>query len=336
MTPPPRRDLPTYAVISPVRDEAEHLPRTAQSIVAQAHPPVRWVIVDDGSTDDTAAVASRLAEAHDWITVLASGAEGERARGGRIVRAFNSGLETLESIPDFVVKLDGDLFLPAHYFQWVAETFSRSPRAGIVGGSTRVFDGDRWLSDATSRHNVSGVAKAYRRECLQEIGGLRASMGWDGIDEYGARARGWQVHVLDELTILHYKPRGSKQQWVKARWEEGAGAHYMRYRLDFMLVRVAYRMLREPPPVLGGLLSLGGFLHGRVTGAPTVEDRPAAELLRREQAARLRSMLRLRGPHAPTPRLSGGGPAFWATGGLRAQEPAQPPARARRRAGPGA
>ena len=45
--------------------------------------------------------------------------------------------------------------------------------------------------------------KAYRRACLDEIGGLQASMGWDGIDEYSARARGWTSHPLTELVVLH-------------------------------------------------------------------------------------------------------------------------------------
>jgi biofilm PGA synthesis N-glycosyltransferase PgaC len=299
-------------VVSPVKDEAEHFARTADSMVAQSHRPVRWVVVDDGSSDQTAAIASRYAREHDWISVIPSGRSGGRERGGKIVGAFNVGLAALGGIPDFVVKMDGDIFLPAHYFAWVAETFSRVPTAGIVGGTTRLFDGERWVPDATSRHNVSGVAKAYRRECFEEIGGLRASMGWDGIDEYGARARGWQVHVLSELTILHYKARGSAQSWYRARWEEGRGANYMDYWSPFMLVRIAYLMVRERPPVLGGLVLATSFLSARLRDAARVDDADARRLLRSEQRARLRSILSLRGPDAPLPELAGGGPSFWA------------------------
>jgi hypothetical protein len=309
-----RSALPSYAVISPVKDEAENFARTAESMLAQSHRPVRWVVVDDGSSDETAAIAAVYASEHDWITVIPSGQHGARGRGGKIVGAFNAGLAVVGPMPDFVVKMDGDLFLPAHYFAWVAETFARVPAAGIVGGATRLFDGERWVSDATSRHNLSGVAKAYRRECFEGIGGLRASMGWDGIDEYGARARGWEVHVLSELPILHYKARGSAQPWYQARWEEGRGANYMGYRPAFMLFRIAYLMLREPPPVLGGLVLAASFVHARLTRAGTVDDDDARKLLRSEQAARLRSIVSLRGADAPVPELPGGGPAFWATG----------------------
>ena len=48
--------------------------------------------------------------------------EGDRARGGRIVRAFDAGLAAVDGEGEIVVKLDGDLHLPAHYFAWVCET----------------------------------------------------------------------------------------------------------------------------------------------------------------------------------------------------------------------
>ena len=62
--------LPTYAVVTPVRDETEHFARTAESIIAQTHRPQQWVIVDDGSTDGTREIAERYAAAHDWIDVV--------------------------------------------------------------------------------------------------------------------------------------------------------------------------------------------------------------------------------------------------------------------------
>ncbi len=308
-------ELPSYAIVSPVCDEAEHFAHTADSIVAQLHRPAQWIVVDDGSRDQTRAIAERYAAVHPWITVIDSGqGAAPRARGAKIVRAFNAGLAELRRRPQIVVKMDGDIMLPSHYFQWVAETFARVPRAGVVGGQTATFDGERWTPDDVSRHNVNGAAKAYRMDCFEEIGGLRASMGWDGIDEYAARARGWDVHVLSELSILHYKPRGSRQRWVAARWEEGIGAHYMGYRRDFMLLRIAYRMLAESPPLLAGLVFGAGFLYATLTGRPVVDDDDARRALRAEQRERLHGLVRLHGRHTSLPSLPGGGPAFWNAG----------------------
>jgi len=299
-----------YAVITPVRDEARHLPRLARSLADQQLPPRRWMIVDDGSTDGTRELAQQLAARHDWIEAIDSGARHDRARGGPIVRAFNLGLERLRALPDFVVKLDGDLYLPPHYFAWVAETFARDPRAGIVGGTVLVHDRDRWTPDTVSAHNVHGAAKAYRSACLRDIGGLTPSMGWDGIDEYAARARGWHARVLSELTILHYDKRGAKQPWWKARFEEGIGAHHMGYRPDFLALRVGYRMVFEHPPLLGGLVLGAGYAWGRLRRVPQVDDPAARAALRDEQRLRMRQLAR--GRRVPRSGGPGDGPAFWA------------------------
>ena len=306
--------LPAYVIVSPVKDEVQNLARTVAAVVAQQHRPARWVIVDDGSTDGSRELAQELAAPHDWIEVVDSGRSGERARGGPIVRAFRTGLERVAGVPhDVVVKLDGDVHVGAHYFAWVTGVFAREPRAGIVGGLVFVHDGSEWVPDKVSRHSVNGVAKAYRVRALEEMGGLAESMGWDGIDEYAARARGWSSHVLTEAPVLHYKPRGSKQTWQRARWEEGVGAHYMGYRVPLLLLRVLYRMVREHPPVLGGLLLGLGFGWARITDRPQYGDRLAIAQLRREQSERIRNLARGRFARDPDP-LEQGGPAFWFAG----------------------
>jgi poly-beta-1,6-N-acetyl-D-glucosamine synthase len=302
--------LPDYAVVTPVRDEASHLPLMIESMLAQTHQPVRWVIVDDGSRDATQAIARAAAERVPWITVVESEPSGERARGAPVVRAFKRGLAELDEPYEFVSKLDADLFLPAHYFEWVALTFAREARAGIVGGRVLVHDGREWQPERVGRHTVHGAVKSYRRCCLDAIGGLHASMGWDGIDEYAAKARGWRVMPLSELHVLHYAKRGSKQAWWRARLEEGQGAHFMGYLPRFVLFRAAYRMAVEEPRVVGGLVLAAGFLKGLVMRSPRVDDPLAIEMVRQEQRQRMRRLLQ--GAPVPPDVASGGGPSFWA------------------------
>lgn len=310
-------DLPSYAVITPVKDEARHFERTAEALLAQTHRPLQWVVVDDGSTDRTFDIASGYAVKHDWITVIRSRASGRRERGAPIVRAFNQGLASLKTRSDFVVKLDGDLFFPSHYFAWVAATFNVDPRAGVVGGIVFINQGDEWVNERMNRRTVHGAIKSYRYDCLDDIGGLHESMGWDGIDEFGARARGWNVHVLSELDVLHYKTRGSAQPWLRARWEEGRGAHYMGYRASAVILRVGYRMLVEHPPIVGGIVLGLGFCWYSLIRAPQAEP-IARQQLRAEQRGIL--LRRLGRGRRPSSSLPDGGPAYWLTGA----EPALP------------
>ena len=135
----------------------------------QTHPPAQWVIVDDGSTDDTPAIAAAAARLHSWITVMPARPVGaHRTRGAPIVQAFNAGLAALHCAHAFVVKLDGDLLLPSHCFAWIAEIFERVPGSGhrpAERSSASMACGEQTMSLI---HTVSaGPLKAYRRECLR-------------------------------------------------------------------------------------------------------------------------------------------------------------------------
>ena len=144
------------------------------------------------------------------------------------------------------------------------------------------------MPERVGRHTVHGAIKAYRTQTLAEIGGLRPSMGWDGIDEYAAKARGWKVIPIDNLLVHHHRRRGSKQRWWRARIEEGRGAHYMGYRPSFVVVRAGYRMLVEKPPLLGGAALFAGWLQATAKREPIVDDPQAVAALRAEQRQRMR------------------------------------------------
>ena len=45
--------LPTYVLITPARNEAQYIELTINSVVSQTLRPIKWVIVNDGSTDNT-------------------------------------------------------------------------------------------------------------------------------------------------------------------------------------------------------------------------------------------------------------------------------------------
>ena len=107
-----------YLLISPCRDEAKYLRRTLDSVAAQSVPPALWVVVDDGSTDETPAILEEYARRLPYLRVVRRTDRGRRQVGPGVIEAFYAGLETvrLEDF-DYLCKLDMDLDLPARYFE---------------------------------------------------------------------------------------------------------------------------------------------------------------------------------------------------------------------------
>src|SRR5690242_4850604 len=105
-----------YIIISPCRNEAAYMRQTLDSVINQSIPPAKWIIVDDGSTDETSAILREYQQKHEWIEVVTRNDRGHRSVGPGVVEAFYSGYATIN--PDdygYLCKLDLDLRLPPRY-----------------------------------------------------------------------------------------------------------------------------------------------------------------------------------------------------------------------------
>jgi glycosyltransferase involved in cell wall biosynthesis len=272
-----------YAVITPARNEAENLARLAACLQRQTVLARRWVIVDNGSTDDTPELARRLAAECPWITFLQIPGERSPVRGAPVVRAFHAGLEALEEPVGVVVKLDADVSFVDDFFAQVLAAFGTDPSLGITGGVCLEQD-DRgaWVPDHVTRDHVRGATKAYRYACLKAVLPLEERMGWDGIDELKAQVRGWRTRTLPDLCFCHHRVIGTREPtWSK--WAiQGDMAHFMGYRPYYVVARSLYRALQAPSAVA----MLWGYAQAAVTRRPRCSDAAAIAQLRRQQSIR--------------------------------------------------
>src|SRR5690349_5128474 len=102
-----------YALITPCRDEAAFLQTTIDTVAAQSIPPSKWVIVDDGSTDNTPSILKRAAEQYPYIQVIRREDRGRRSVGPGVIEAFYEGLQAIDVDEfDYICKFDGDLEMP--------------------------------------------------------------------------------------------------------------------------------------------------------------------------------------------------------------------------------
>jgi poly-beta-1,6-N-acetyl-D-glucosamine synthase len=280
-----QRNHVKYVIVSPVRDEAEYIEKTIRSVIAQTIPPAEWIIVNDGSHDNTADVVNEFASKYPWIKAVHRADRGSRVPGTGVVEAFYDGYGLLQSQDwHFLVKLDGDVGLETDYFQRCFEKFDQDQRLGMCSGVMYVPDKNGLRVESCPAFHVRGPIKLYRRACWEAIGGLIKAPGWDTVDEVQANRLGWRTQSFPDMKVMHYRPTGAVQgNWCNGV-KLGRAAFISGYHPLFMLARCVKRTLRNPAAAIANGY---GFLTGYTKGLARVNDQELVRYLRSQQLRRL-------------------------------------------------
>ncbi len=275
-----------YLLISPCRDEAEFMRQTLDSVIAQSVLPAKWVIVDDGSTDDTPRILAEYADRYDWIQVVTRANRGRRAVGPGVIDAFYAGYEAVDPGDyEYLCKLDLDLRLPPRYFEILMARMAADPRIATCSGKSYVNEGGRLVFERHSDDTSLGMTKFYRVACFKAIGGFVREVMWDGIDCHRCRMSGWIACSWDEpdLRFVHLRQMGSSQQSIyTGRMRHGFGQYFMGTGFTYMLASAVGRM-NQKPYVLGSIAMLWGWLSSALQGKSRYGDAEFRRFLRRYQ-----------------------------------------------------
>ena len=282
-----------YLVVSPCRNEAEFMRQTLDSMVAQTLQPALWVIVDDGSSDETPQILAEYAEKHDWIRIIPKPDRGHRAVGPGVIEAFYAGLETVSDLNsyDVISKLDLDLALPSKYYEILIDRMVADPRIGTCSGKPYIRRGDTLVTERRSDDMSVGMTKLWRRTCFEAIGGVVREVMWDAIDCHKARQLGWKAVSWDEpdLRFEHLRPMGSSQVSIyTGKRRHGFGQYFMGTDPLYFLATAGFRAI-EPPYLLGALSMMQGFFGAMIKAERKLDD---PELRRFIQAYQRRILFR--------------------------------------------
>jgi glycosyltransferase involved in cell wall biosynthesis len=176
------------SVIVPAYNDAATVERTISSILKQTYSDLEVLVVDDGSTDETATLVSRMADLDPRIRLL------RKANGG-LVSARNYGIAHASG--EFIAPIDADdLWHPQKIAKQVAVMRDRGDHVGLVYCWSRAIDAhDRVLWDVTPcslRGNVYAAllirnflpsgAPLVRKRCVEAIGGYDATLLSRGVN----------------------------------------------------------------------------------------------------------------------------------------------------------
>jgi glycosyltransferase involved in cell wall biosynthesis len=286
--------LPTYVLVTPARNESAFIEKTLESVVRQTIPPAKWVIVNDGSTDETGDIVAKYAEKYPWIELVNLPARCERNFAAK-VHAFNAGQERVKDLDyELIGNLDSDVSLEKDHFEFLLHKLKEDARLGVAG---TVFKEEGYNSETDSSEgqlHVSGQCQLFRRQCFEEIGGYFANKagGIDWIAVTTARMKGWKTRSFREKSFFHHRHLGTAERSVfAAAFSYGEKDYYLGGHPVWELFRVGFRMVKPPYFIEGFALGLGyGWATLRRLQRPISKELMAFH--RREQMRKLGAILR--------------------------------------------
>jgi glycosyltransferase involved in cell wall biosynthesis len=281
-----------YVLITPAHNEAAFIEKTLDSVCAQTKKPERWVIVDDGSTDETAKIVEKYAEDRPWIELVRRPQRQDRSFAGK-ARAFNAGLERVRSLEfDVIGNLDADISFDPDYFEFLLGKFADLPRLGVTGTTMCEANHDALKDSFYHFRDVFGACQLFRRECFQEVGGY-TPIKWGGIDWIAvrtARLKGWETRSFPDKFFFHHRPMGETESNIwKARFDYGRKDYFLGNHPLWQVFRVGYQMLKWPY-VIGGLMLAAGYMYSLVARIERPVTPELLKLHRQEQLERLKNL----------------------------------------------
>lgn len=249
-----------FLIIIPAHNEENNISFCLESLKKQNFQDFVCMIVNDGSTDRTAEIVNNFKNQNSRFRVLDLETS-EHSPGAKVVRTFDKGLQALDWKDfDVVCKYDADIVFPRNYLEKINQTFETNPKAGIVSGLVYIKKyksnseiknlrnpNENWLDfsnkngewvfeNLSSKNHVRGPIKAYRKECFEDMNGLRAVLGWDNLDILLAKKHGWDVVTIKDLWVKHLRPTAYKYKSQKA---EKLGQYFYNIGLSLPLAIIS-------------------------------------------------------------------------------------------------
>src|SRR5262249_51835178 len=157
--------------------------------------PLKWIIVSDGSTDDTDRIVADASRERPFIELISVKAGSARSFGSKAL-AFQKGYQALAATRyDFIGNLDADVTFEPGYYERILQEMAKNARLGVAGGV--IFDKtpSGFKRTTSSLNHAVGAVQFWRRECFEAVGGYRPATvgGVDSLAELTARMKGWET-----------------------------------------------------------------------------------------------------------------------------------------------
>jgi len=279
----------SYILVTPSKDEEVNLPKLIQSVMGQTIKPLVWVIIDDGSTDNTPVIIEKAKERYKWIRSIRV-KEHSRDLSAHYAYVCNTGFDLAIKYSeannlqyDYIGLLDADMILGREFYSKLIKEFERSPKLGIASGSIYYdIDGKQIIVyyDIDGKQIIEndrddlppGGMRLWRRECFEETGrGLYPGYSADAVSNVLAKLRGWEMERFDEIRAVQARRTSSAEGLWKGYKYHGESAYFRNYHPLFVLAKGIRYIFGKPHYI--GIAFLYGYLSGVIRRIGKIDNK---------------------------------------------------------------
>jgi biofilm PGA synthesis N-glycosyltransferase PgaC len=234
--PGPDFEWPGVTILIPAYNEAAVIATCIGSVLTAAYPRFEVLVLDDGSTDDTEAVALAAASGDPRCRVLRDAVN--RGKAAQLNVGF------LEAKHELVAVTDADTHVHPEALKLLVARMQRSPLVAAVAGAPHVTNPGRLIQalqvleaasiigmirrtqSLTGRVGVvAGVLGLFHRERVLAVGGYDSRMATEDIElSWKLHLAGWHTAYEPRALVGMQVPVTLPALWAqRKRWARGQG-----------------------------------------------------------------------------------------------------------------
>jgi hypothetical protein len=207
---------PLISIIVPCYNQAKYLDECLQSVLNQSYANWECIVVNDGSPDNTEAIARQWCDLDDRFKYLYK-------QNGGPSSARNIGIKISEG--DLILPLDADDCISVDFLEKLVRELLNDESLGIVSCYTKFFSKN--TNKTTGELKPKGTdwryllyvnqliaTSLYRKKCWEEVGGYDETMQ-KGFEDWefwiAVTKRGWNYKIFEEFLFFYRKAKISRQ-----------------------------------------------------------------------------------------------------------------------------
>jgi len=254
-----------YLLVTPAKNEEKFLPRVIDAVVNQTIIPNLWVIVDDGSTDETPQIIKEAQMKYEWIKSIRL-PEHPRDITFHYSYVCREGFKyvlnyaKVHHIPfEFVALLDADTVPEKRYFEKIIGEFEKDHRLGIASGSIYVKKRGKWRREINLTTYPRGTGRVWRKKCFFDTGGYRLVPSPDSVSNSIALNKRWRIKEFKHVKAFQLRETSSAEGIVRGYIKNGEMAWCLRKPLWKIIANTIWYSTAVHP--LSGISYLYGFIQ---------------------------------------------------------------------------